>query len=230
MHNDCNNKFQTDIQKNQMDFSDMNRNANINNNNIMPRYNNNINNNFQNQIFNNGEGNPVQEKKVIIGNFDAYYPANNCNEYNNNNNFNNENLNIPNNNITNSLNEEIIPNMLNNSDNYDTGGKIRKAMGIERPIIEETIQKGNFPEEMIGEIKEICSSYFNSSQESTAKIGIISDKLKEKYKGEWFVLICPKSKEKETEDFDFKFTNMDPKNTLIFLKKNVIFYICKLIE
>ena len=81
------------------------------------------------------------------------------------------------------------------------------------------------------EIKEIYSTQFNFFNHSKND-NKISQKLKFKLGGEWFVLICEITNEKNIEDFDFKFTNIKRRNILIFTEnfaeKKFRFYICKI--
>ena len=87
---------------------------------------------------------------------------------------------------------------------------------------EKLIQKGNFQKEQIDEIKKICVH-------NKGDINMIKQKLKQKFGGEWFVLIYVKtSLLKKEEDFDFNFTNNSKENVFIFSENKYKYYICKL--
>ena len=77
------------------------------------------------------------------------------------------------------------------------------------------------------EIKEICSKQFNFFNQSKND-NKISQKLRFKFKVEWFIFICEVTNEKNREYFYFKYINFKRKNILIFIEKKFILYICKI--
>ena len=154
----------------------------------------------------------------------------------------NNNFNIMNNNIQNNinLNEEQCIND-NNDDINDYSPKKKGDTWVKvNQYIQDSIKdisqnsgvlyRGrDYTEEQINDIKEICSSYFNFSKLEDSKNGYkIAQRLKQKYEGEWFFLVCPEINNKTMQDFDFKFTNIERKNMLIFSENNFRFYICRL--
>ena len=213
---------------NDMIFNSVNNNMNIMNirnaynfanNNIMNFNNNNNNNNINNNMNMMNNINTAEQTNFVNnnfnGNFNMYY------EYTKKENENKDNNIASNNEPINQNNEES---------NQDTR-IVYKVYGNDNFIQEESkiLQIGNFEEKVINDIKEICSSNFNFSKPDDPKnVDIISQLLKQKYKGDWFVLSCHKTPGKAIEDFDFKFTNIKDENTLIFSQNKFIFYICKL--
>ena len=215
--NNNNNHFLTDIQPNN---NRMNNNKmhieNINqqiNNNI--NFNNMINFNNNNNMNNNMNINQAGfQNDNMAGNFKVYYSP----EINNGNN-----------------NDSNMNDVQNNEDNY----QLNESLDFTRKIIHENLgigpnetnilQKGNFSQDEINKIKEICFSYFDFAKPNDQKnADKISQMIKQNYENtEWFVLCCEKSSG-NNEDFDFKFTYFENKNTLILCEKKVLFYICKL--
>ena len=223
--NNNNNRFLTDIQpnNNQMNNNNMhikNLNQQINNNinfNNMINFNNNNNNNMNNNMNINININQTGfQNDNMAGNFKVYYSP----EINNGNN-NDSNMNdVQNNEVNYELNEDDLTKKI--------VSKIYKNNS--QPLKETNIlQKGNFSEDEINEIKKICVSYFDFSKPNDQKnADKISQMIKQNYENtEWFVLCCEKSSG-NNEDFDFKFTYFENENTLILHEKKVLFYICKL--
>ena len=198
-----------------------------------------------NMNLNNNQVN-FQNNKMQSGNFNNYnnFSDNNFNNNNgfNNNNFFNNNI-MNNNNIQNNLNSNTN-NLYNNNGqtnmnleqiNYeddDTLKFLRQKQIINQNIKNSDVifhQTGNFDGEILNEIKDICTSQFNLKNLSETKIDDkIAQRIRQKYGGEWFVLICELSLNKEQEDFDFKFTNIPRKNIIIFTQDNFRFYVCKI--
>ena len=219
--NNNNNRFLTYIQpnNNQMNNNNMhikNLNQQINNNinfNNMINFNNNnnMNNNMNINININQTG---FQNDNMAGNFKVYYSPGINNGNNNDSNMND---------------------VQNNEVNYEPN----ESAGFTRKIIHENLgigpnetnilQKGNFSQDEINKIKEICISYFDFSKPNDQKnADKISQMIKHNYENtEWFVLCCEKSSG-NNEDFDFKFTYFENENTLILHEKKVLFYICKL--
>ena len=213
----------------------------------------NYSNNINIMNSNNIQGN-LQENKMQSGNFkiyesnnynnnfnDNFNDNNNFNSNNNNNYFNNNN--IVNNNIQNNFNSNNndlynnnqLENMnytQNNCENDGTLKILEKENIIKHKINNFELifnQNGNFDEEILNEIKDICLDQFTLKNLSETKIDDkIAQRIKQKYGGEWFVLICELSPNKEQEDFDFKFTNIPRKNIIIFTRGKFRFYVCKL--
>jgi len=219
--NNNNNRFLTDIQpnnnqmnNNNMHIKNLNQqiNNNINFNNIINfNNNNNMNNNMNMNININQTG---FQNDNMAGNFKVYYSP----EINNGNN-NDSNMN------------DVQNNEVNYEPNESAGFTqkfIHENLGI-GPNETNILQKGNFSQDEINKIKEICISYFDFSKPNDQKnADKISQMIKQNYENtEWFVLCCEKSSG-NNEDFDFKFTYFENKNTLILCEKKVLFYICKL--
>ena len=222
MNNNGNN-FVTDIHQNnnQMNNNNMNiKNINQQNNNNI-NFNNMINFNNNNNMNNNLNMNMNMNQTCfqndnMAGNFKMYYSS----EINNGNN-----------------NDSNMNEVQNNEDNYEpnqandyTQKIVNKAFPESSQSPKENIlQKGNFSEDEINKIKSICVSYFDFSKPNDQKnADKISQMIKQNYENtEWFVLCCEKSSG-NNEDFDFKFTYLENKNTLILCEKKVLFYICKL--
>ena len=220
--NNNNNHFLTDIQpnnnqmnNNNMHIKNINQqvNNNINFNNIINfnNNNNNMNNNMNMNININQTG---FQNDNMAGNFKVYYSP----EINNGNN-NDSNMNdVQNNEVNYELNESL-----------DFTQKIINKKFGKGPNETNILQKGNFSQDEINKIKEICISYFDFSKPNDQKnADKISQMIKQNYENtEWFVLCCEKSSG-NNEDFDFKFTYFENSNTLILHEKKVLFYICKL--
>ena len=213
----------------------------------------NYSNNINIMNSNNIQGN-LQENKMQSGNFkiyesnnynnnfnDNFNDNNNFNSNNNNNYFNNNN--IVNNNIQNNFNSNnndlYNNNQLENMNYTQNNCEDDRTLKIleKENIIKQNInnfelifnQNGNFDEEILNEIKDICLDQFTLKNLSETKIDDkIAQRIKQKYGGEWFVLICELSPNKEQEDFDFKFTNIPRKNIIIFTRGKFRFYVCKL--
>ena len=227
----------------------------IMNNNNMPNQNN-YNNSGQNNINYNSfdtrmctNDNDLQNKNNFFGNNYQEYFDNKNNKmvnYNNADNNQNNNQNI-NQNINQNNNQNINQNLLNNSDYYNPDDNntltlshygytkkqfIQKNMINRHQMPENSstiIQPGNFNQEEIEDIKKICIDGFDTSIPfDQTNIDKISQKLKLKYEEEWFVLVCEQSSPKDRLNFDFKFSNLDSKDVLIFSHYNFRFYIGKI--
>ena len=204
-------------------------------NSNMMQFNN--NSNFNQNNFMNNAGILFQDDSDK-SNFKQYAPTNkNENNINNMNNNNSDNFNIDNNNDNcekNTLNYDNKKDKQykNNEDsNYDTHNVIINLETVQKMISLEPkiLNKGIFTDNQINQIKNICFSSLNlSNLDDTKNDDKISQKLKQKYMGEWFVLICQQKSEKDVLDFDFKFTNINKGNTLIFSYKNLRLYITKI--
>ena len=215
------------------DINMMNMNMNLNNRNNMM----NLNHLSENLLPNNGS---------FQSNFNKYIYENNINN-NNENNFQNNNSFYQNNinenkiqNNSNNINNNPNINNINSEDsNLNFTAKLLKKgniidnIKIRIPHSEINQKAENFTDPEIRQIKEICSTQFNFTKPDDSKNdNKISQKLKFKLGGEWFVLICEITNEKNIEDFDFKFTNIKRRNILIFTEnfaeKKFRFYICKI--
>jgi len=226
-------------------FNNANNMMNNNMNNINNIMNNNINNNMMN--LNHLSENLLPNNGSFQSNFNKYIYENNINN-NNENNFQNNNSfyqnNINENKIQNNSNININNNPnINNINSEDSNlnftakllkkGNIIDNIKIRIPHSEINQKAENFTDPEIRQIKEICSTQFNFTKPDDSKNdNKISQKLKFKLGGEWFVLICEITNEKNIEDFDFKFTNIKRRNILIFTEnfaeKKFRFYICKI--
>ena len=222
------NRFRTDINNhmNRMNNPMFNQNMIGNNNMDINPYtdanlqrkignynnNNNINNNFMNNFNESNFQNNNNDS-----NFNMYYgePGDNINKNSENN--------------IDSNNDELS---LDNNEKYDSTGKVISEIFPDynsNKEEEKIIQNGGFTEEEVDSIKTICStSFIVQKPEDQKTVDKISQLLKQKYKGEWFVLSCKKSSKKRIQDFDFTFTNIMKEKTLIFSRNDVLFYICKL--
>ena len=83
------------------------------------------------------------------------------------------------------------------------------------------IQEGKFDKVQIYKIKKIINSY-------KVKVETISQKLKEEFGGDWFVLSYKQDQGSKLEDFDFKFTNNKIEDVFIFSENKCKYFICKL--
>ena len=193
---------------NNINFNDM-----INNNNM----NNNLNmiNNMDNM---NNMRNSFQNGNNLDSNFKMYFDAGMNNKNNNNSNLNDI---------------QIDENMYEPNESDGLTGKAISVVFPENSLKEKEtsiIQKGNFPEDKINNIKKICFSYFDFSKPyNQINADKISQMLKQAYENEeWFVLFCKKSPGDAPENFDFKCSYLENKDTLILYEKEILFYICKL--
>ena len=216
-------------------------------NNNMPNQNN-YNNSGQNNINYNSfdtrmctNDNDLQNKNNFFGNnYQEYFDNKNNKMVNYNNADNNQNNNQ-------NINQNINQNLLNNSDYYNpddnntltlSGYGYTKQQFIQKNMINRhqmpensstIIRPGNFNQEEIDDIKKICIDGFDTSIPfDQTNIDKISQKLKLKYEEEWFVLVCEQSSPKDRLNFDFKFSNLDSKDVLIFSHYNFRFYIGKI--
>ena len=76
------------------------------------------------------------------------------------------------------------------------------------------------------EIKEICSTQFNFFNHSKND-NKISQKLRFKFKVEWFIFICEVTNEKNSEDFYLNILILKEKIYLFSLKINLYFIFAK---
>ena len=216
------------------DINMMNMNMNLNNRNNMM----NLNHLSENLLPNNNSFQSNFNKYIYENNINN----NNENNFQNNNSFyrnninenkiqNNSNININNNPNINNINSE--DSNLNFTAKLLKKGNIIDNIKIRIPHSEINQKAENFTDPEIRQIKDICSTQFNFTKPDDSKNdNKISQKLKFKLGGEWFVLICEITNEKNIEDFDFKFTNIKRRNILIFTEnfaeKKFRFYICKI--
>ena len=140
------------------------------------------------------------------------------------------NKNLPFNNINNmpmipqSIN--IRNNMMNNNQFQNQGGTTTLRRDIK---LNKIIEIGSmFPinncreiytDKEYDEITQICVTALREKVENIAKF--CSEKIKEKFKGQWFVLV-QEAKDKNSE---FSFTRINFKNILSFQYSDKIFYI-----
>ena len=164
-------------------------NNNMNNNNINMNVNNNMginnnNNNNQNKQFNNNYNNQ------LLQNNQNNNPSNNNNyQANNNNNPNNQNNNQSNNNN--------YPAISNNIDTNDIN----------------ILKKGDLGDDILKNIAVSCKRAFieNQNPGSNSIAENISQKLKQEFNKEWFVIVADSS----NQNFDFKFSLFSDENILV---------------
>ena len=199
-------------------------------------------NNINNMNINNNQGNfkVYESNNYNDNNFNNNFNDNN-NRFNSDNNFLNNNFNMvnnmennfnSNNNLFNNNEQPIIDLNQNNYENSDTMKILKNHIPKDEDSKYNEIkihQNGNFKNEQLDEIIDICTSQLNLNYlRDTKTDDKIAQRIKQKYGGEWFVLICQLSSNKDQEDFDFKFTNITRKNLIIFSIQNFRFYVCRL--
>ena len=194
------------MDNNKNNFVDYMNNNQMNNQNYdnvntkMINLNNNINNNNNNAI--------------------------NMSSLNNINNENNGNTLIQLNKIDDNNFQLYYPdnNSQNNNDNKQTLQLLKDKLPNVITSIEnepKIIQEGKFDKVQIYKIKKIINSY-------KVKVETISQKLKEEFGGDWFVLSYKQDQGSKLEDFDFKFTNNKIEDVFIFSENKCKYFICKL--
>ena len=112
----------------------------------------------------------------------------------------------------------------NNNDNKQTLQLLKDKLPNVITSIEnepKIIQEGKFDKVQIYKIKKIINSY-------KVKVETISQKLKEEFGGDWFVLSYKQDQGSKLEDFDFKFTNNKIEDVFIFSENKCKYFICKL--
>ena len=213
----------------------------INNNNIFNR--NNFNNPDQNDISYNSidtrmctNNKDSQNNNNFFGNnYNQYIDTNINKMINNNNNHQNNNQNINENNqdqnqtLCYQPGDNISDESLSQLDN--TKDFIFNKISCKVPNTNETkiIQRGDFNDVEIEYIKNICISLFDSlNPYEQTNVEKITQNLKLKYDGEWFVLISKEAPEKKYFDFDFKFSNIEWKEIFILSNSTHRFYIGKI--
>ena len=115
-------------------------------------------------------------------------------------------------------------NIQNNNDNKQTLQLLKDKLPNVITSIEnepKIIQEGKFDKVQIYKIKKIINSY-------KVKVETISQKLKEEFGGDWFVLSYKQDQGSKLEDFDFKFTNNKIEDVFIFSENKCKYFICKL--
>ena len=115
-------------------------------------------------------------------------------------------------------------NTQNNNDNKQTLQLLKDKLPNVITSIEnepKIIQEGKFDKVQIYKIKKIINSY-------KVKVETISQKLKEEFGGDWFVLSYKQDQGSKLEDFDFKFTNNKIEDVFIFSENKCKYFICKL--
>ena len=112
----------------------------------------------------------------------------------------------------------------NNNDNKQTLQLLKDKLPNVITSIEnepKIIQEGKFDKVQVYKIKKIINSY-------KVKVETISQKLKEEFGGDWFVLSYKQDQGSKLEDFDFKFTNNKIEDVFIFSENKCKYFICKL--
>ena len=165
-----------------------------------------------------------------------------------NNNFNGINMNIPNQiwNLMNSnfgnlklmqMNNQLIQmnqifnNMNINNITYNTNTnlndeKLNQIVGLESVIL-INLCKDKYSDEKYQEISHICVNTIKDDNIDRNNIAIYcAEKLKMKFKGQWFVLI----QNEKDHNFDFRFSNINLGDMIIFKYKENYIYVSQLIK
>ena len=191
---------------------------------------NNNKNNFVDYMNNNQMNNQnydnVNTKMINLNNNINNNNAINMSSLNNINNENNGNTLIQLNKIDDNNFHLYYPdnNSQNNNDNKQTLQLLKDKLPNVITSIEnepKIIQEGKFDKVQIYKIKKIINSY-------KVKVETISQKLKEEFGGDWFVLSYKQDQGSKLEDFDFKFTNNKIEDVFIFSENKCKYFICKL--
>ena len=165
-----------------------------------------------------------------------------------NNNFNGINMNMPNQiwNLMNSnfgnlklmqMNNQLIQmnqifnNMNINNITYNTNTnlndeKLNQIVGLESVIL-INLCKDKYSDEKYQEISHICVNTIKDDNIDRNNIAIYcAEKLKMKFKGQWFVLI----QNEKDQNFDFRFSNINLGYMIIFKYKENYIYVSQLIK
>ena len=180
------------------------------------------NNQMNNQNYDNVNTKMINLNNNIGNNNNAI----NMSSLNNINNENNGNTLIQLNKIDDNNFQLYYPdnNSQNNNDNKQTLQLLKDKLPNVITSIEnepKIIQEGKFDKVQIYKIKKIINSY-------KVKVETISQKLKEEFGGDWFVLSYKQDQGSKLEDFDFKFTNNKIEDVFIFSENKCKYFICKL--
>ena len=180
------------------------------------------NNQMNNQNYDNVNTKMINLNNNINNNNNAI----NMSSLNNINNENNGNTLIQLNKIDDNNFQLYYPdnNSQNNNDNKQTLQLLKDKLPNVITSIEnepKIIQEGKFDKVQIYKIKKIINSY-------KVKVETISQKLKEEFGGDWFVLSYKQDQGSKLEDFDFKFTNNKIEDVFIFSENKCKYFICKL--
>ena len=231
-----------------MDGNEFNNNQftdqNINSNNMFNQ--NNINNSNQNDINYNSIDTKMCTNNKELQNNNKNFFGDNYNQYidstnnkminNNNNQNNNQNINENNQNQNqtlifapedNNIPDETFSQLINTKEFINDKNFLKEKI----PIKTETkvIQNGDFDETEGKDIQNICISLFDSSHPyEQTNVEKISQKLKLKYDGEWFVLISEQASQNKRLNFDFKFSNLKWEEIFILSHLTHRFYIGKI--
>ena len=192
---------------------------NNNKNNFVDYMNN---NQMNNQNYDNVNTKMINLNNNINNNNNAI----NMSSLNNINNENNGNTLIQLNKIDDNNFQLYYPdnNNQNNNDNKQTLQLLKDKLPNVITSIEnepKIIQEGKFDKVQIYKIKKIINAY-------KVKVETISQKLKEEFGGDWFVLSYKQDQGSKLEDFDFKFTNNKIEDVFIFSENKCKYFICKL--
>ena len=221
-----------DFNNNQFTDQSMNNNNMFNQNNFNNSNTNNIDYNSVDTRMCTNNNDSQNSNNFFGNNYNQYIDSNTNNLANNNNqniNENNQNQNPP---IYFDSGDNIPDETL--SQFMDTKKFINDKHILKDtiPISNETkiIQRGqDFNDSEIEEIKNICISLFDSTHPyEQTNVEKISQRLKIKYDGEWFVLISEQSSQKQCLNFDFKFSNIESKDIFILSHLTHRFYIGKI--
>ena len=201
---------------NMNNMGNMNNMNNNNNNFNQGMNNNNNNNNFNPAMFNNhmnmqNHGNPNQNNQM-----------NNKQNNNFNQNINPNNMNIQNNNNNNNLNM-MNPNMgkKNKMQNFE---RKRHHPNLELSIISSVTQESqSIDKNETNLIKNIIQiEYSNSNKTHEFLSEIITEKIKRKLGGEWFIYIC-----EQNQNISFSISTVSDSDFLIIKVGTSLFKIAK---
>ena len=224
-----------DFNNNQFTDQSMNNNNMFNQNNFNNSNTNNIDyNSVDTRMCTNNNGS--QNSNNFFGNNYNQYIDSNTNNLVNNNQNNNQNIN--------ENNQNQNPPIYFDSGDINPDETLSQVMDTKKfindkhflketiPISNETkiIQRGqDFNDSEIEDIKNICITLFDSAHPyEQTNVEKISQRLKIKYDGEWFVLISEQSSQKQCLNFDFKFSNIESKDIFILSHLTHRFYIGKI--
>ena len=225
-----------DFNNNQFTDQSMNNNNMFNQNNFNNSNTNNIDYNSVDTRMCTNNNDSQNSNNFFGNNYNQYIDSNNNNLANNNNQNNNQNINENNQNQNPPIYFDSGDNILDEtlSQVMDTKKFINDKHILKDtiPISNETkiIQRGqDFNDSEIEDIKNICISLFDSTHPyEQTNVEKISQRLKIKYDGEWFVLISEQSSQKQCLNFDFKFSNIESKDIFILSHLTHRFYIGKI--
>ena len=151
-------------------------------------------------------------------------PSQNQPQINNSQDKNNQNIqNMPqmNNQMNNQMNFPNLQNQVNNQFNNQMNIQ-NEPIPDNSPDQDITILKnGKIKEDQIYIVAKICKSVIESNNNNYQ---IITQKLKQAFNTEWFVIIS----ESNDNNFEFKFSEINDEDVMVFQYKQFIVYICSI--